>query len=726
MQSDNLPNHAPAARRSIVDTIITTIVFLLLMLHLVIGTGEMIHGRLLNIGEQMFGDPAAGVQYSFLRADPKKPDCDRNPDIEAQVQAKMSEKSNDDFADLFEDKKDPAVIRQSLLAAQQLCNERYVSYDQLNARITPKLRAFRGFEQAFFQAFNWGNTFRPALLVLMVSLAAIVTTRRQHHIALRPPHSHTDFKVYNFNMALAAGLILMSIWAFFGYQGRSGIPMDKILIFVYIMWSVLFGFIVLYSLYRLLKPSADETPGGSVGKAFLSVPLFAFMAIISGIFFLSHDYAQGIAVHMGRLSEFASQFLSLALYIWVGMLLKQTRLVQYLIGMLKPWNFSPETLTWFLMIGAAYFTAYTGASGIFVIAAGAIIYREVMAAGGRPQYALAATAMSGSLGVVLSPCLLIVVIAAMNDEVGTAELYSHGFWVFLLTSTLFLLISLMMAKEKFRIASPATALPGIVQAAIRLIPFILIAVGVWAFYAYPLNTRMDETNADRILPMIMLGFVLLDFKLRKPGSKLGQKLGIAPDEVPVASSPQQPAPRRTLWSWLWNATDETIGHIGSLIVLMALSVSIGGVIEDSGIMTSLPQTISSVYVAVTMLLLLMIVVGMLMDPFGAVIVITATVAPVAYQYGIHPVHFWLIVLAAFELGYLTPPVALNQLLTRQVVGEKAIHDADMAVQGRSFFWRYERWILPLIVMAIALLIIAYGPLLLGQMGGSLGGKFGWY
>ena len=76
--------------------------------------------------------------------------------------------------------------------------------------------------------------------------------------------------------------------------------------------------------------------------------------------------------------------------------------------------------------------------------------------------------------------------------------------------------------------------------------------------------------------------------------------------------------------------------------------------------------------------------------------------------GIHPVHFWMIVLTAFELGYLSPPVALNQLLTRQVVGEKEMEDADEEVRNESFYYRYERWILPLLVMVPALLIVVYG------------------
>ena len=71
----------------------------------------------------------------------------------------------------------------------------------------------------------------------------------------------------------------------------------------------------------------------------------------------------------------------------------------------------------------------------------------------------------------------------------------------------------------------------------------------------------------------------------------------------------------------------------------------------------------------------------------------------------------MMVLVAFELGYLLPPVALNQLLTRLVVGEKEMDEADAEVANEPFFRRYERWIVPVIVMTIGMVIVAYGPLL---------------
>jgi TRAP-type C4-dicarboxylate transport system permease large subunit len=92
------------------------------------------------------------------------------------------------------------------------------------------------------------------------------------------------------------------------------------------------------------------------------------------------------------------------------------------------------------------------------------------------------------------------------------------------------------------------------------------------------------------------------------------------------------------------------------------------------------------------------------------VLVSGTLAPIAYANNIDPLHFWMMVLVAFELGYLLPPVAINQLLTRQVIGEEEVTLADGEVKHLGFYRRYERWILPLVVMSVGLVVVSFGPL----------------
>ena len=715
------------------DWIATFGIMILLLLTLVIGTGEMIHGQMLRIGERIYGDPDTGMQYSFLRAEPQKPSCNANPDIEAQVKTQMQANAADEFAAFFGTASE-ADVRASLLAAKQECVEKNAFYDKALAHIEahPSVRTYRTVETGFFALFKYGSENRALLLVLMVVIAAISTTLKMHHIGIRSPLSKVDYVVYGLYMTLGNLLMTTSSISQYYSVNNAGVEVPTDTNMIYWLWMGLFGLLTAISAYGLFNIPKNARPGGSIGLSFLSVPLYAHMAILTGIAFTFFmDYPMGQGIYLGQLVEFSNIFLNLALFVWAGMLLKQTRIVDLFLNILRPWNLAPETLTWLIMLAAALPTAYTGASGIFVIAAGAIIYKEVWNAGGRRQYAIAAAAMSGSMGVVLRPCLLIVVVASLNKEVTTDLLYHFGSYVFLLTSTLFLIVSLYFAETKFRIAPAKIALPKSLNAFVAVSPYIVIFLLTWMFYKFALDTSLNEFTAPVMMPVILLMMVLFD-KLRDepaPIPAVGHwdsslnvhhaKTGtVAEVKINPEDDPTRPERHTSFGKALRFATNETVGHIGALIILMALSVSVGGFLERIEIMELFPTNIESTVLVITLIVALMIFVGMIMDPFGAVILISATVAPVAYKYGIDPVHFWMITLIGFELGYVSPPVALNQLLARQSIGDAEVNEADAEVKHKSFFWRYERWIFPLLVMVPAMLIIAYVPYFFNL--------FGWY
>lgn len=687
-------------------------VLFLLLLTLVIGTGEMLHGQLLRMGERMFGDQASNVQYFMLRADPSKPDCDPNQDIDAAVTAQTSGAtvSDDPLDALFADAPlDPEVLRSSLEKAKALCVEKYGMYERITEHLTPQVKAFRAIETGFFAVFKFGTENRPLILLMMFVIAAITATLSVHHLSIRPPRYKKDFLVYGIAMTAGNALAAFSCWYYYNnVLLSSGIAVEKPIL-NYLLIG-LFSVLTLISAFRLVRPPEGHAgeEGGSYGLALLAIPLYAFMAITSSITFIGEGHFAGLAIYFGQLLEYSGIFLNLSLYILAGMLLKQTRVVHLFMDILRPWKLSPEALTWVILIAAAVPTAYTGASGIFVIAAGAIIYKEVVQSGARRQYALAAAAMSGSLGVVLRPCLLIVLIAALNKQVTTNELYGWGVGVFLLTSTLFLLYSLVVRTDDGggRVKDSVVfsdALRQSVRALVPVSPYIVITLAVIYAYKFFLDTKLDEFTAPVMMPVIMLFIVIFDKIRREPKSEAVQ-------HNPAAER------RLTLEQALRFATNETIGHIGALIMLMAFSVAVGGVIERTGMMEHVPADLGSIWVALAVLVFLLVFTGMFMDPFGAVILVSATIAPIAYSNGVHPVHFWMITLACFELGYLSPPVALNQLLVRMVVGEKEMDEADAEVRHKSFYYRYERWILPVVVCLTGVIIVAFGGQLIVMHG----------
>lgn len=664
---------------------------LLLLSVVLFSTSSDIHNQMLRGGEQFWSG------YYKLRMDLVTPTCNPERDIQAAVAHELAQGPADDdpmAALLGAEEKDPADVRLAIERSVADCKTAHQSYVGLRDKLTPGVKAYRAIELFVADLIAFGLESQRYILVLLVMLCAVTATLTRHHIAMRAMETRLDHTVSHTLQTVANAMLLGSSLIFRQSSMGSGTTISSEELLLHNFWITGFSCLTLASLYRLIRAPSDLVSGGSLNKAFLAVPLYTVMCLISGTYFALIGHASGIGIYLGKMMELADMFLNVGLYVWVGMMLKQTRLAMLVFNLFRPWRMPPEMLAVVAVLVAAVPTAYTGASGIFVIAAGAVIYSELRAAGARRQLALAATAMSGSLGVVLRPCLLVVVIAYLNREVTTDELFSWGIWVFVLTAAMFTLVALTVNRQsKFDLAPTSQALPAMLHAFRPLIPYVLVIVAVVLLYRYALDVRMDEFSAPRLLPVIMLAILLyehISLKHRK-GRASGDK-----DHQGLECS-------------LRGATNDTTAEIGALLLLLGLSVSIGGVIERSQIMQSFPQSFDSAWSAMVLMVVILVILGMIMDAFGAVILVTATVATIAYSSGIHPIHFWMVTLVAFELGYLSPPVALNHLLARQVVGEAEVLAAQQ--ETGTFYQRYERIIMPLIAMGISLMLVAFVPLL---------------
>jgi TRAP-type C4-dicarboxylate transport system permease large subunit len=711
----------------------------LLLLILIISTGEMVHGQLLKLGEAMFSDNVNHVQYFMLRADPSKPECDANMNVDAELakaQAAASGASSqpkDVMDDLFgEQAFDPAVKRKSLESTLKICKDQHALFNLVDGHITPQVKAYRTLETAFFALFQFGADNRAVILLALLGLTAAYTSVGHHHICLRPPRYRKDYHVQTWSMLVLGLMMLYSAVRYYQIALGAGVevtPEDDLL---HKSWIGLWGAMALASVWRILSPKYEsDTAGGSWLPALQSLPLIATMGISSGIYFISHDHPAGLAIYANKVLDIVSLPLALALHIWAGMLFKQSRLVDLFMNILRPWKLSPEMLTYIILLAAGLPTAYAGVSSVFVIAAGAIVYHEIRAVGGTSQYALASTAMSGSLGVVLSPSLLVVGIAALNRQVTSEQLFHWGLYVFALTSTLFFLASQFhrwQRGQKADIAPASVAVPAMFREMKKVVPFVLVVAAILAFYKYVLDSPFDEITAPSILPVLMLLVLAFDRKLwareqaqafRPVGAAVARKPDDHSHVKPLSSKPEanehtQPAyaahREPTALGAIRSATQETVEHVGAYVCLMLFTQPIGGWVERSEIMNQAPEHFGNIWIAMAFLVVAKVVLGMVMEPIGAIVLVSSTLAPLAYNNGIDPVHFWMMVLVAFELGYLLPPVALNHLITRQVVGEAEMDKSDAEVSGMGFYRRNERWLLPLWVMSLALGIVAFGPL----------------
>ncbi|MFT4763678.1 MAG: TRAP-type C4-dicarboxylate transport system permease large subunit [Oleispira sp.] len=684
--------------------------FLVLIFVIFFNTSHTTHAQLLKLGENVWDG------YFLLRSDPVQPSCEINGDIDSQLArliAENAEPADEDEWDLFDEDPEPiddAVLRQSLVNAQAVCETKHQTYEQTVDRITPAVKIFRAIELGVADFGEFGLHAQRIMLAVLVLICGMTALFRRHHIALRPMETVMDYRVAAFAQLIASGILLFSVYSFKEVVFNAGVTVSAEHGFLHYLWILGFASIFLLSVYQFVVVPKDAKPGGSFIKAQLAVPIYATMCIISGTYFIANGHMAGIGIYLNQMMELSQLFLNVGLYVWIGMLLKRTQMAQAVFNIFRPWNFPPEMLAVVVVMIAALPTAYTGGSGIFVIAIGGLIYNELRRAGARRQLALAATAMSGSMGVVLRPSLLVVIIAALNKEVTTDQLFGWGVNVFLLTAALFAAIAMLTKQGESNITKASSAWPETKKELWKLVPYAILITITLAFYAVVLNAYLDEFSAPFILPVLV--FIILIYERLSQEKMSRAQMNIEHIENRLEESWKDlKGGNDSIEKTLREATTETTGHIGALLMLMGLSVSLGGVIERSHMMDLVPAGFDSVWLAMGLLVAILVVIGMIMEPYGAVILVSATFASIAYDSGIDPVHFWMVTLVAFELGYLSPPVALNHLLTRQVVGEREVALASQ--EGHNFWYRHEKILLPLTVMGIALIIVAFLPLAIG-------------
>lgn len=593
----------------------------------------------------------------------------------------------------------PAENCPALRALQERCEIRHAAFEERSERLTDGVRRFRAVETAvsdFARFAYWKH-----LLSLLLLIGALATTVKREHIALREPETVWEHRISQALQLVVHLGFIASAWADWrvGQLGSAEVEHPALPL----IWAGGFGALSLVNLFHIARPPASLGSGLSFVRLLTAIPLYVYMGILALGYFLGVEgHSSGQAIYLHKFVQHPSVYIGIGLYIWAGMMLAETRLSQRVFGLLTPWRLPPAVLAWLVVVLAALPTAYSGASGIFVIAAGATVFHQLRKAGASPRLALSATAMSGSLGVVLRPCLVVVLVAILNKQVTTDELFGRGLQVFALTAVLYLVAMLLRNRDGFSLAPLNEAFPATGRAVLRLLPYVGLGVGVVVFEAVVLDLHLSEHTAAFMLPFVLIALVVFD--TRFGGGRREQE----DDAERMQAVPPRAMPALT------RATRESSGHIGALLMLMAGSVGLGGVVERAELMSLVPQDLGSPFTTMAILVVAMVLVGMTMDALGAVVLVSVTIAPLAYANGIDPVHFWMMVLVAFELGYLTPPVAINHLLARQVIGAPARVE-DQPVEG-GFWEAQEHLWLPMAVMGTALVIVAFLPLLLGAGG----------
>jgi tripartite ATP-independent transporter DctM subunit len=406
----------------------------------------------------------------------------------------------------------------------------------------------------------------------------------------------------------------------------------------------------------------------------LGTPLFAIIATSALIGFYSKDIDLSvIAIEIYRISD-TPVLLAIPLFTFAGYVLGESKASERLVrltGALLGWL--PGGLAVVSLFACAFFTALTGASGATIIALGAILYPAMKQAGYSERFNLGLITSSGSLGLLFPPSIALIlygVIAQQMDleqAVSIDDLFIAGLLPGMLM--LVLLVSWSMYKSiGDRIPTTPYDSKKIVSALRESIwemplPVILIG-GIYSGYF-----AVSEAAAVAVLYVLIVDVLILR-------------------EVTIKQLP--------------TIMRNSMVLVGGVLIILAVSLASTNYLIDAEVPSKLfafiREHIDSKLTFLILLNIFLLILGMMLDVFSALVIIVPLTLPIAVGYGIHPIHFGIIFLANMQIGYFTPPVGMN-LFIASYRFNKPITEL------------YYATIPFMLILFVAVLIITYWPAL---------------
>ena len=374
----------------------------------------------------------------------------------------------------------------------------------------------------------------------------------------------------------------------------------------------------------------------------IGAPLFAVIAA-SAMFGYSSEDIDLMALIIEIIGLADMPFLSaIPLFTISGYLLSESNAPKRLVKLTNAiLGWMPSGLAIVSLIACAFFTAFTGASGVTIIALGAILYPALTQAGYPDKFNLGLITTSGSLGLLFAPSLPLILYGVVA-EVSIDDLFKAGILPGFLMISMLIMYSFRANKNlstSLNRFKPSQMMEAIKESIWEIpLPFIVLGGIYSGFFA------ISEAAAVTALYVIIIEVIVLK-------------------EIKISNLP--------------TIMRESMLLVGGILLVLSVSLASTNYMIDSGIperiFNIVSEVISSKYSFLALLLLFLIILGALLDIFSAIVLVVPILLPIAAQYQIDPIHLGIIFLATMQLGYITPPVGIN-LFIASFRFEKSIID----------------------------------------------------
>ncbi|MBA8883350.1 TRAP transporter large permease [Dokdonella fugitiva] len=369
--------------------------------------------------------------------------------------------------------------------------------------------------------------------------------------------------------------------------------------------------------------------------AALGAPLFALIAAVALLgFHAAGQDGVAVAVEFYRLADMPA-LIAIPLFTLAGYVLAESQAPQRMVRVTNALlGWLPGGLAIVAVIACAMFTAFTGATGVTIVALGAVLYPALLQQRYGEKFSLGLLTASGSLGLILVPSMPLILYGVVAQQFHT---------------------------------TPPVTIDALFKAGVLPCALMVLLLGIYSvWHARRVGVARSKVSGRELLaalrgaawdiplPFVILGGIYSG-KLAASEAAAATALYVLVVTVLI----RREIPLRKLPA----IAREAMLLVGAILVILGFSLALTNWLIDAEVPEKLFQAIQGhITSRGTFLLILnvfLLVFGMLLEGFPAIIILVPLVLPVALHYGIDPVHLGIVFLANLQLGIFLPPVGMN-------------------------------------------------------------------
>lgn len=366
--------------------------------------------------------------------------------------------------------------------------------------------------------------------------------------------------------------------------------------------------------------------------ALFGVPLFAALGGVALLLFARYGGSIAVVANESYVVLTGSTVPAIPLFTLVGFFLSESKAGERLVRLFRAlFGWLPGGVYVAAVLASTFFTTFTGASGVTIVALGGLLLLVLVRDSDRDQqFSVGLLTGSGSIGLLFPPSLALIVYGSVAG-VSIRDLFVGGI------------------------------LPGVI------LVLVMCGAGVWfsvtrKIPSVPFDLReAGHAFLDAIWEVLLPVVVVLLYFSRVATLTETAALAVVYTLLVEVVIRRELSGRKLLAVLL-----RALSIVGGVLLILALARALSYYIVDARIPQELTvwveQTIHSRFLFLLLLNIALLIAGMFMDVFGAILIVAPLIIPTAGIFGIDPVHLGIVFVANMGIGFITPPVGVNLFL----------------------------------------------------------------